>query len=138
MDVTSVATIHKLNLKAPVEAGGVRIQRALASDHHLIQQRFIGTVGEQVTEVVVIDRGVWITGNSCLDPAVELKSWFRRLWLLGDLLHFFCFFAIQSCHARWAGRRGGLLSVKWNGKRGSINGQGHKARNHTSVCNFHL
>src|SRR6516164_9375470 len=130
MDVTSVATVHELNLKAPVEAGGVRIQCTLAGDHQLIQQRFVGAISEQLPEVVVVNRRIGIPHQSTFDPSVELKSWFRGLRLLCHLLHFLGVW-IRGCSRRayLTGGLGGrgLLSVKGNTKGSSINGPSHKA-----------
>src|SRR6516225_2460716 len=144
MDVTSVTTIHELNLKAPVEAGGVRIQCTLACDHQLIQQRFVGAVSEQLPEVVIVNRRIGISHQSTFDPPVELKSWFRGLRLLCHLLHFLGVWirgcSRCACLTRGRGWTGGrsLLSVEWSTKGSSINGASHKVREHPLVCNSHV
>ena len=77
MNVARVASVHELQLEAPIEFTGLRRQRALEIDYELIQQRFVCAIVKEPSEVLIILRAGRIEGDSTVDPTGNLKAWRR-------------------------------------------------------------
>ena len=77
MNVARVASVHELQLEAPIELAGLRRQGALEIDYELIQERFIRPIVKEPSEVLIILRAGRIEGDPTVDPTGNLKAWCR-------------------------------------------------------------
>ena len=77
MNVARVASLHELQLEAPIEFTGLRRQRAFEIDYELIQQRFVCAIVKEPSEVLIILRAGRIEGDPTVDPTGNLKAWRR-------------------------------------------------------------
>ena len=80
MDEARIGAIQKLRFEAPVETGGFRVERALEGDDRLVEQRFIGPIGEEMAEVLIVRGTRAIEGDATFHPAVNLEAWLRCGW----------------------------------------------------------
>src|SRR6267143_1333673 len=78
MNEARVASVHELQLEAPIELAGLRRQGALEVNYELIQQRFVRAVVKKPAEVLVITWSVRIEGNPAVDPSGNREARCRR------------------------------------------------------------
>src|ERR1700737_527480 len=69
MNEARVASVHELQLEAPIELAGLRRHGALEVNYELIQQRFVRAVVKKSAKVLVITWTVRIEGDPAVDPA---------------------------------------------------------------------
>jgi hypothetical protein len=88
MGIACVRAIHHLHLEAEVIVGGFGIKRALDGQQQLIEQRPVGFVGEQMTEIQSVRRTVWVKRDAGVHDAghrdrIPPIGWRRRRGGLG-------------------------------------------------------
>src|SRR5689334_10956577 len=88
--VPSVAAVHEPDLAADVESSGTGVNRSLSNDRELVQNRLIGPVSAEVTEVVIVFRRIGVPGDTGFYPPIKFvwagrgtRRWGRRRASLG-------------------------------------------------------
>ena len=74
MGIAGIGAVDDLQLEAPVDTGGFRVQRPGRGQQHLVQQGLVGAVGEKLAEIEAVTGNCRIEGDAAFDLRREMDA----------------------------------------------------------------